>query len=101
MFTYDDESVGLAADRLAIKLVNSLFPQSLQGVQGLGKGLDRTSADSIGMLGTVDKPIVIRLDGNNAEEGRRILADAALPTVRPVDTMDGAAQLAAELAAAK
>ena len=40
MFTYDDESVGLAAGRLAIKLVNSLFPQSLQGVQGLDKICD-------------------------------------------------------------
>jgi succinyl-CoA synthetase beta subunit len=48
----------------------------------------------------VDKPIVVRLDGNNAEEGRRILTDAALPGVRLVDTMDTAAQVAAQLAAA-
>lgn len=48
----------------------------------------------------VDKPIVVRLDGNNADEGRRILVDAALPGVQQVDTMDSAADKAAELAAA-
>ncbi len=41
------------------------------------------------------KPLVVRLDGNNADEGRRILADAALAGVQQVDTMDGAADLAA------
>jgi succinyl-CoA synthetase beta subunit len=46
----------------------------------------------------VDKPIVVRLDGNNAAEGRRILTDAALPGVRLVDTMDTAADVAAQLA---
>jgi succinyl-CoA synthetase beta subunit len=48
----------------------------------------------------VNKPIVVRLDGNNAEEGRRILVDAALAGVQQVDTMDSAADKAAELAAA-
>jgi succinyl-CoA synthetase beta subunit len=50
---------------------------------------------------TVTKPLVVRLDGNNAEEGRRILDSAANPLVERVDTMDGAAQRAAELAAAE
>jgi len=49
----------------------------------------------------VDRPIVVRLDGNKAAEGRQILRDAALPVVEQVDTMDGAARRAAELAAAK
>jgi succinyl-CoA synthetase beta subunit len=49
----------------------------------------------------VNRPIVVRLDGNNAAEGRRILAEASLPGVEQVDTMDGAARRAAELAAAK
>jgi succinyl-CoA synthetase beta subunit len=49
----------------------------------------------------VDRPIVVRLDGNNAAEGRRILQEANLPVVEQVDTMDGAARRAAELAAAK
>jgi succinyl-CoA synthetase beta subunit len=48
----------------------------------------------------VSKPLVVRLDGNNAEEGRRILDSASNPLVERVDTMDGAAQRAAELAAA-
>jgi succinyl-CoA synthetase beta subunit len=49
--------------------------------------------------GEVTVPLVVRLDGNRAEEGRAILTDAAPPSVRPAETMDGAAQLAAELAA--
>jgi len=44
------------------------------------------------------RPLVVRLDGNNAEEGRRILSDADHPLVEQVDTMDGAARRAAELA---
>ncbi len=48
----------------------------------------------------VDVPLVVRLDGNNAELGRKILTDAALPGLEQVDTMDGAARRAAELAAA-
>lgn len=47
------------------------------------------------------KPLVVRLDGNNVEEGRAILAEAAHPLVTQVDTMDGGADKAAELAAAK
>jgi succinyl-CoA synthetase beta subunit len=47
----------------------------------------------------VNRPLVVRLDGNNAERGRQILADAALPGVQQVDTMDDAAKRAAELAA--
>ncbi|MEE1939436.1 ADP-forming succinate--CoA ligase subunit beta [Streptomyces sp. TRM 70361] len=47
----------------------------------------------------VTKPLVVRLDGNNAELGRKILTDADHPLVQQVDTMDGAAERAAELAA--
>ncbi|MBW1596559.1 ADP-forming succinate--CoA ligase subunit beta [Streptomyces sp. JJ38] len=47
----------------------------------------------------VTKPLVVRLDGNNAEVGRKILTDANHPLVEQVDTMDGAADRAAELAA--
>ena len=46
----------------------------------------------------ITHPLVVRLDGNNAEEGRRILTEAALPHLEQVDTMDGAARRAAELA---
>ncbi|MEV5569275.1 ADP-forming succinate--CoA ligase subunit beta [Spirillospora sp. NPDC052269] len=48
----------------------------------------------------VDRQLVVRLDGNNAELGRQILKDAALPGVQQVETMDDAAERAAELAAA-
>jgi len=46
----------------------------------------------------VDRPIVVRLDGNKAAEGRRILTEAAIPVVEQVATMDDAARRAAELA---
>lgn len=52
----------------------------------------------------VTKPLVVRLDGNSADEGRRILSDFVNSTdavnLEQVDTMDGAARRAAELAAA-
>lgn len=52
------------------------------------------------MLGDeATKPLVVRLDGNNVEEGRRILSEANHPAVTVVGTMDGAADKAAELAA--
>ncbi|MBV8541605.1 MAG: ADP-forming succinate--CoA ligase subunit beta [Pseudonocardiales bacterium] len=55
---------------------------------------------ALSILGdTAAKPLVVRLDGNNVTEGRRILAHAAHPLVTMVDTMDAAADKAAELAA--
>jgi succinyl-CoA synthetase beta subunit len=59
---------------------------------------------ALGMLSDqgspVNRPIVVRLDGNRAAEGRAILAGAGLAAVEQADTMDGAARRAAELAAA-
>jgi succinyl-CoA synthetase beta subunit len=49
----------------------------------------------------ITTPLVVRLDGNRADEGRAILAEASLPRVEQNDTMDGAARRAAELAFAK
>ncbi len=66
-----------------------------------------TSCDAVanGIVGALDilgdeasKPLVVRLDGNNVEEGRRILDERNHPLVTLVDTMDGAADRAAELA---
>jgi len=66
-----------------------------------------TSCDAVanGIVGALDilggeatKPLVVRLDGNNVEEGRRILEEKGHPLVTLVDTMDGAADKAAELA---
>jgi succinyl-CoA synthetase beta subunit len=46
-----------------------------------------------------NKPLVVRLDGNNVDEGRRILAEANHPLVTLADSMDDGADKAAELAA--
>lgn len=47
------------------------------------------------------KPIVVRLDGNNVELGRKILSEANHPLIQQIETMDGAAAKAAELAGNK
>ena len=49
---------------------------------------------------TIDLPLVVRLDGTNAEEGRRILAEAAPPNLHVEPTMLEAARRAVELAGA-
>lgn len=49
--------------------------------------------------GITPKPLVVRLDGNNAEKGRQILDEANVPGLQREDTMDSAARAAAELAA--
>ncbi len=55
---------------------------------------------ALALLGDeADKPLVVRLDGNNVDEGRRILDEANHPLVTLSDTMDGGADRAAELAA--
>lgn len=46
----------------------------------------------------ISKPIVCRIDGNNAELGRQILRDCGIPGIELVETMDEAARRAAELA---
>jgi succinyl-CoA synthetase beta subunit len=95
-------SAQVMADGLSIVLsdddVKSVFVNVFGGITACDAVADGI-VQAIGMLGGVDKPIVVRLDGNNAEEGRRILDEAHLPTLQRVDTMDGAARLAAELAA--
>jgi succinyl-CoA synthetase beta subunit len=66
-----------------------------------------TACDEVanGIVGALDllgdeenKPLVVRLDGNNVEEGRRILNEANHPLVTLAETMDGGADKAAELA---
>ncbi|MBR7743592.1 ADP-forming succinate--CoA ligase subunit beta [Phycicoccus sp. BSK3Z-2] len=68
-------------------------------------GITACDAVANGIVGALDtlgdeatKPLVVRLDGNNVEEGRRILAEANHPLVSIEATMDGAARRAAELA---
>ena len=78
--------------------VKSVFVNVFGGITAcdeVAKGI----VAALGQLGDeATKPLVVRLDGNNVEEGRRILAEAAHPLVTVVDTMDGAARRAAELA---
>ncbi|MFB9377300.1 ADP-forming succinate--CoA ligase subunit beta [Kineococcus gynurae] len=78
--------------------VKSVFVNVFGGITAcdeVAKGI----VSALGILGDeATKPLVVRLDGNNVEEGRRILAEAAHPLVTLVDTMDGAADKAAELA---
>ena len=66
-------------------------------------GITRTDEVARGILQalermTIDHPIVVRLDGTNAVEGRKILADAAPPNVHVEPTMLEAARRAVELA---
>ena len=96
-------SAQVMADGLSIILgdkdVKSVFVNVFGGI---------TSCDAVAngiiqaleMLGDkASKPIVVRLDGNNVIEGRSILNKANHPLIQQVDSMDGAAARAAELAA--
>jgi succinyl-CoA synthetase beta subunit len=82
--------------------VKSVFVNVFGGITS-GDAVANGIVSAFGLLAergeSVTKPIVVRLDGNKAEEGRQILIDAALPGLEQVDTMDGAAKRAAELAA--
>ncbi len=83
---------------LGDKQVKSVFVNVFGGI---------TACDAVanGIVGALEKlgssatkPLVVRLDGNNVAEGRRILAEANHPLVTVVATMDEAADKAAELA---
>ena len=86
--------------------VRSVFVNVFGGItacddvaRGILQALDILGDDIAGEAGRTGVPLVVRLDGNNVEEGRRILDEAAHALVEQVDTMDGAARRAAELAA--
>jgi succinyl-CoA synthetase beta subunit len=83
--------------------VKSVFINVFGGITS-GDAVANGIVQAVKLLGdrgeTVDRPIVVRLDGNNAEEGRRILNEAGIPVIEQVDTMDEAARRAAELASA-
>ncbi len=98
-------SAQVMADGLEIILsdpdVRSVFVNVFGGITSCDAVADGI-VQALAMLGDKEtKPLVVRLDGNNVEEGHRILAAAAHPLVTVVDTMDGAADKAAELAGAK
>ncbi len=95
-------SAEVMADGLDIILndpsVRSVFVNVFGGITAC----DAVANGIVGALGLLgdeaSKPLVVRLDGNNVIEGRRILTEAAHPLVTLVDTMDDAADKAAELA---
>jgi succinyl-CoA synthetase beta subunit len=81
--------------------VRSVFVNVFGGItacDAVANGIAQAYALLEGRGEAVTKPVVVRLDGNNAELGRQILVDAGLPGLEQVDTMDGAAARAAELA---
>ena len=96
-------SAQIMADGLSIILgdadVKSVFVNVFGGItacDAVANGI----VQALELLGPkATKPIVVRLDGNNVVEGRAILAKAGHPLVEQADTMDGAANRAAELAA--
>ncbi|MFI5709173.1 ADP-forming succinate--CoA ligase subunit beta [Kribbella sp. NPDC051620] len=79
--------------------VRSVFVNVFGGITACD-AVSNGIVQALALLGSeANKPLVVRLDGNNVNEGRRILAKANHPLVTVVDTMDGAADRAAELAA--
>ncbi len=100
---------GASADVMAASLTIVLSDPSVRSVfVNVFGGITACDAVAHGIVAAFGKlhdageeitsPLVVRLDGNRAEEGRAVLAAAALPGVEQNDTMDGAAQRAAELA---
>ncbi len=95
-------SAQVMADGLSIilgdKEVKSVFVNVFGGItacDAVANGI----VQALQILGDkATKPIVVRLDGNNVDEGRRILSEVNHPLVEQLDTMDGAADRAAQLA---
>ena len=96
-------SAQVMADGLSIILgdsdVKSVFVNVFGGItacDAVATGI----VQALELLGSqATKPIIVRLDGNNVIEGRAILKAANHSLIEQVDTMDGAAKRAAELAA--
>ena len=95
-------SAQVMADGLDVILNDSQVKSVLVNVFG---GITSCDAVANGIVGALEllgdsasKPLVVRLDGNAVEEGRRILAAANHPLVTLAETMDGGADRAAELA---
>ncbi|PNG17848.1 ADP-forming succinate--CoA ligase subunit beta [Streptomyces cahuitamycinicus] len=93
-------SAQVMADGLSVVLsdpdVKSVFVNVFGGITAC----DAVADGIVRALETVrlTKPLVVRLDGNNAARGRAVLEEHAHPLVQQVTTMDGAAARAAELA---
>ena len=75
--------------------VKSVFVNVFGGITAVADGIVK-ALEILGDAAT--KPLVVRLDGNNVAEGRRILSEANHPLVVLAETMDSGADKAAELA---
>ena len=99
-----DVGGGASADTMATSLEVILSDPAVRCVVvNIFGGITRCDVVAKGVLEALGRieasvPIVLRLDGTNAEEGRRIIADAAHPRIVSVATMDAAAAEAARLA---
>jgi len=99
-----DVGGGASAEVMATSLEVILSDPSVKSVLvNIFGGITRCDLVAIGILEALERvtpevPIVVRLDGTNAEEGRRILAEANHPRIVPADTMLDAAERAAALA---
>ena len=99
-----DVGGGASADLMATSLEVILSDPAVKAVFiNIFGGITRCDLVAQGILDALERveatvPIVVRLDGTNAEEGRRILAEAAHPRIVPAATMLEAAERAASLA---
>jgi succinyl-CoA synthetase beta subunit len=78
--------------------VKSIFFNIFGGITR-GDEVARGILEALDRLDMTKYPIVVRLDGTNAEEGRRLLTDAGNPNIHPESTMLDGARRAVELAA--
>ncbi|MFJ8198303.1 ADP-forming succinate--CoA ligase subunit beta [Streptomyces sp. NPDC096152] len=88
------------ADGLAVILSDPAVKSVLVNVFGGITACDAVAEGIVQALDTVrlTRPLVVRLDGNNAARGRALLEERAHPLIQQATTMDGAARRAAELA---
>ncbi|WP_181766488.1 ADP-forming succinate--CoA ligase subunit beta [Streptomyces albidus (ex Kaewkla and Franco 2022)] len=93
-------SAQVMADGLSVVLSDPDVKSLLVNVFGGITACDAVAEGITQALGQIrlTKPMVVRLDGNNAVRGRTILEENPHPLLEQRTTMDGAAQRAAELA---
>jgi succinyl-CoA synthetase beta subunit len=102
-----DVGGGAQADEIVTALEVLLSDDAVRAVLfNVFGGITRCDEVARGILAALDRltvsvPIVVRLDGTNDQEGRRLLAEAALPDVVVEETMLGAARRVVELASAE
>ncbi|MFE6164495.1 ADP-forming succinate--CoA ligase subunit beta [Streptomyces sp. NPDC056486] len=93
-------SAQIMADGLSVILSDPAVKSVFVNVFGGITACDAVADGIVQALESVQltKPLVVRLDGNNAVRGRAILDERSHPLVQQATTMDGAARCAAELA---